>query len=163
LIFKIKHYCSASNPAKVDEYYPTRLGGAEPNESWHQELADTASLTDTIDVALPSGLMNLGDFLARATEINDLQKVAVLAAGVFGVDIPPEEIARANLTKSDLTRTRVEQMLVRLFLPDALELYSAQERDVRVRAVKKQCVAFCKWPSVFKPVYQRATEAMKLK
>ena len=62
-----------------------------------------------------------------------------------------------------LAVTRGEQMLLRLFLPDALEKYSLAQRDERVRAIKSLVQKHARWTAIYKPVPKRAQDAMALK
>ena len=143
------------------EYAPS-AEGAE-NSSWRESLTEKASLVDVVDCAQASQLFNLSNYITRASEIDVLQKAVGRASGIMGCAIDKAMIDASDAVKAKLARTYAEGMLVRLFCPDSLAKFSAEERDMRVRAVKKQMVAYAKFTSIFKPVHVRSVEAMKLK
>ena len=147
---------------EVDEYWPSRLGGDQPHASWHDALNPTSTLCDALDAAHAS-LFNKPDGMERADAIDALEKDALLAHGIFEAQLPADLKEKSANCKCDLARTRTEQMLARLFLPDAMEKFDAQQRDEKVRTLKKQCSRYAKWATIFGPLYRRALDAMKLK
>ena len=90
------------------------------------------------------------------------KKQHVVIAEVFGVELDAEYIKHLKTLKADLGRTRTEQVLLRLFAPDALENHSDEDLENVVRDCKRRCLRFTKWSSLFAPIYTRACEAMSM-
>ena len=125
-------------------------------------MADTASLTDAVDRA-QERLFGLPNFAAAADSIHALEQKASFACGIFGVAVDAALLTKCGVVKADLLRTRCEQMLARLYAPDAMASFGPEERDRKTRLIKKDCTRFTKWTSIFGPLYKQAILAMKLK
>jgi len=83
-------------------------------------------------------LFGLPDFHERADEIKALRETAEQVAGVFGFDVGEDWLKKSADLCTDLARTRAEQLLARLFSPDAMAKYSMEDRDTKTRGIKQK-------------------------
>ena len=134
--------------------------GAPDGASWHEGIAETATLTECLEHG-GQNLFSLPDYLLYAQELQTLTQNAKTAAGIFGKTLDKTLVEKARAIRASLALTRVETLLLRLFQPDQMAKFTPQERDDKVRALKAQCVVHAKWPHVFKPLFARALDAMK--
>ena len=147
---------------QVAAYMPIS-NGAAGGASWHEGLPDSASIADCLDRAIESGgLFSLTDYYACAEEVYTLEKQCSAVASVFGLALNGAEIDNSRTVKANLCRTRSEQLALRSFQPDAMEKYDAEGRDTKIRDIKRKCLRFTKWSSLWKPIHSRAAEAMSL-
>ena len=141
---------------------PISKGGLE-GKSWHADLNNGSSLTDVADLAGgDGGLLSLGDYYESANELKVVEAAALAAHETFNVNFDAKALARSKNARASLCITRCEALLVRLFSPDSISHYSAEERDTRVRRIKSMCTKHARWGGVFKPILARATDAMAL-
>jgi len=141
---------------------PIAKGGPD-GASWHATLANSATLTDAIDVAAAEGgLLALGDYFESANELKLAEDACKAAHDMAGTTRDPAAYERSKKVRAALTVTRCEALLIRLFLPDAMTRWNVDDRDLRVRAIKSMCLKHARWSAVFKPIHARAVDAMAL-
>ena len=145
---------------KVTAHEAGPCWGPEEGRSWHGTINDGASLTDAIDAAQVSNLFTVGDLFAFADSLKKVEVSVKKSCSVFGVDIDKRRLGRSAEVRGKLALTKAEALLVRAFMPDAMDAITPRDREAHCRAVKVQCVRHAKWNSLFKPVYLRALDAL---
>ena len=149
--------------AKVAELEPISKGGVD-GASWHAALDIAASLTDCIDLAMveTTGLFALPNYEEHVTVLKTMEKDANDMMGVFGLGVDAELVKRSEELRWALLLTRSEQMLLTLYSADGQASFpSADVRDTKTRQIRTLCGGVRRFKNVFKPIYQKASEAMK--
>ncbi|CAK0891556.1 unnamed protein product, partial [Prorocentrum cordatum] len=137
-----------------------RQHGGEDGQSWHSSLADTSTLTDCFDTCAES-LFQQPDLYVQAERTQKAVQSYQDACHLVGLPTDADIIKDAGVMVSALGVTRTEALLLRLFNIDGLAQWGPEERDTKTRQIKRECQKFGKWQSVFKPIRDRAAEAMK--
>ena len=146
--------------AKLAEYQPIAQGSPD-GASWHSTLTDAATVPDCADLGQQAGqLLSLANYREVADEI---QKMFGLAKEVWTLfDIPKDNNLKKQVVDvcQKLLVTSAEQTLLTLFTV-AVERYSDEVRESKVRAIRSTVGGPSKFGMVFKPLRDKALEVLK--
>ena len=143
---------------QVETYEGVAKGGVE-GARWHEGLSPDCSLVDAIEKSAEK-LQKCPDYMSVANSLYEVEKIAKKACSVFQHTIDKDFIRKSQRVRSELAITRAEALLLRAFSTDTLEMLDAKQLETQVRNVKASVVKHAKWLSLFKPILNRALDAL---